>query len=110
FITYSWNNGYEPAIHKIVLNGNDPVIHDLWSDNTFSYPGVGNMFRTFSQGAYKINKKNSVVFVDTNYEQGSSWEFNELTNTVMNIDLPQLENESIIVHSEEYYYIASGTN
>jgi hypothetical protein len=106
FITYTWNNGYEPAIHKVVMNGDDPVIQNVWSDNTFSYPGVGHMLRAFSFGAHKIDKENSVLFIGG---QGYSWEFNEATNTVTNIDLPAIEDGNIIVHSDDYYYIATGT-
>lgn len=115
FTTYTWSNGFIPAIHKINVNNNDISISNVWSsDNTSTYPGVGKMFRTTSQGAYKILKGNSVLFIDT-YQSSygsdnSSWEFFEDTNEVVNISLPRMEQESIIISSSQFYYIATGTD
>jgi len=112
-ITYTWANGYQPAIHKITLSGDNVNVEQVWSNDTFDYPGVGNMLRTSTQGSYRINKEKSVVFIDTYYSKYGndySWEFNEETNTVTNIEnLPAIEEKAIIVSSSDHYYIATGT-
>ena len=110
FVTYTWSNGYLPKIHKILVNNNNISVVDVWSsNNTNDYPGVGSMFRTSSQGFHKIQKENSILFIDT-YFFGYSWEFFEANNLVKNIELPKVEQGSIIVNSKSYYYIASGTD
>lgn len=112
FITYTWDNGYLPAIHKIAITGSEIAINTVWSanDDLDVNDAVGSMMRTESQGAYLIRKENSVVFVDTYFNRNLHWEFFEEDNTVRKFELPQIEEGALLVYSEKYYYIASGTS
>ncbi|MBT1689561.1 hypothetical protein [Dawidia soli] len=112
FITYTWDNGYLPAIHRITITGSEIAINTVWSanDDLDVNDAVGSMMRTESQGAYMIRKENSVVFVDTYFNRNLHWEFFEEDNTVRKFELPQVEEGALLVYSERYYYIASGTN
>lgn len=112
FVTYTWDNGYQSAIHKITMVDDNPVIEEVWSDDSmeheFNY--VAGMLRTASQGSHKIDKENSVVFIATYAGGGFAWEFNEETNTVEDFTLPDVEEGAIIVNSDNNYYIATGTD
>lgn len=111
FITYTWDNGYQPAIHKIDIAGSDIAINAVWTtDDLTVSDAVGSTIRTNTQGSYMIRKENSVVFVDTYFDRNLHWEFFEEDNTVRQFELPEIEEGALLVYSDNYYYIASGTN
>ncbi|MCV9931371.1 hypothetical protein OIU80_03675 [Flavobacterium sp. LS1R47] len=112
FITYIWNEGYIPQIHKINIDGDTITTSVVWPLNGVPVPdGVGQMFRTSSQGSFMIKKENSVVFIDTYYTWGDmNWEFFENSNSVESIELPHVDQYAKIVYSKENYYIATKTD
>jgi hypothetical protein len=112
FITYTWNEGYIPKIHKIDIDGDNITTSVVWPLNGGPIPdGVGQMFRTSSQGSFMIKKANSVVFIDTYYNWGDmNWEFFENTNSVESIELPHIDQDGKIINSKENYYIATKTD
>ena len=44
------------------------------------------------------------------FENGSHWEFFEDDNQVTNFELPDLSLTTKVVHSDDHYYLAEGTN
>lgn len=112
FITYTWNEGYIPKIHKIDIDGDNITTSVVWPLKGSPIPeGVGQMFRTSSQGSFMIKKENSVVFIDTYFSRGNmNWEFFESNNSVESIELPHIEQGAKIVYSKENYYIATKTD
>ena len=112
FITYTFDNGYFPKIHKINIDGDTITTSVVWPLNGGPIPdGVGQMFRTSSQGSFMIKKANSVVFIDTYYTWGNmNWEFFENTNSVEGIELPHIDQDGKIINSKENYYIATKTD
>lgn len=110
FITYVWNNGYVPQIHKVNIDGDNITTSVVWPKGNYIGANVGEMFRTTSQGSYIIKKEKSVVFIDTYYSWGDmNWEFFEDDNSVEAITLPKIQEGAKIVTSKEYYYIATKT-
>jgi hypothetical protein len=102
------------AIYKATIANNEVTIDNVWSDDTNAAAGmVKLMFSTSLQGAYRIRKPNSILFLETFFDadhNGVSWEFFEDTNTVQAIDLPPLKEGSVFAHSPHYYYIGTGTD
>ena len=112
FISYDWDNGYQPLIHTANFINDSLVIDTVWRPNNEDEKNaVGNFFRTRSQGSYLIRKINSVLFVNTYYGWVKHFEFNESTNSVSVFNLPNVnDDDAIIINSESYYYIATGSD
>jgi len=102
------------TIYKATIANNQVTIDNVWSDDTNPAAGmVKLMFSTASQGAYRIRKPNSILFLETFYDadhNGMSWEYFEDSNTVQAVDLPHLNEGSVFAHSSHYYYIGTGTD
>ena len=102
------------AIFKATIANNEVTVDNVWSDENNAAAGIVKiMFSTASQGACRIRKPNSILFLETFYgadNNGMSWEFFEDTNTVQAIDLPHLKEGSVFTHSSHYYYIGTGTD
>ena len=112
FISYDWNNGYQPLIHTANFINDSLVIDTVWGPNNEEEKNaVGNFFRTGSQGSYLLRKTNSVLFVNTYHGWVKHFEFNESNNSVNVFNLPNVDDDdAIIINSDSYYYIATGTD
>ena len=95
----TWGPGGS-VIHQIVLVDGEVTIKDVWSGEYI------NMDRSYSSGSMMIKMGNSVLFINPDNPQGS-WEFSETENVVKKIELPFAEPKSKLVHSDDYYYIAT---
>lgn len=102
FTSYDHDNEV-PTIGKLNVDGNGDVSgSELWSSTNI---GVQN---TNYHYYYRIVRQNSVVFIA--FENGSHWEFSEDDNQVTNFELPDLSISTKLVYSDDYYYLAEGTN
>src|SRR5690606_20081814 len=102
FTSYDHDNEV-PTIGKLNVDGNGDVSgSELWSSTN---TGVQN---TNHRYYYRIVRQNSVVFIA--FENGSHWEFSEDDNQVTNFELPDLSISTKLVYSDDYYYLAEGTN
>jgi len=111
FTTYTWSNGYKPLINSLNIDNGNVSIDTVWtSSSSDEDDAVGSFFRTQYQGSYLLRTNKSVVFIDTYFNRIKSFELFESSNTVRLIDLPPIEQGAIIVNSDLYYYIATGTD
>lgn len=111
FTTYTWDNGYKPLIHSLIINNSNVLIDTLWTPSSSDEEqAVGKFFRTKHQGSYLFRTSQSIVFIDKYHSEIGGFEFFESSNTVKLIDLPVIESEAIIKNSDSYYYIATGTD
>ena len=91
-------NDFGTAIHKITLVEGEITINDVWAGNeNIGWYGYSNE---------KIVMESSILFINPEIPQ-SSWEFSEVDNSVRKIDLPFAEYNSKLIHSDNYYYIAT---
>lgn len=112
FTTIPFSNaGFtQPLINSLNIDNGNISIDTVWTPNSEDEDdAVGNFFRTKYQGSYLLRTNESVVFIGT-YNRLKSFEFFESSNTVRLIDLPSIEEGAIVVNSDSYYYIATGTD
>lgn len=106
FTSYDHDNGV-PTIGQLNVNGNGEVSStELWAAPGFNEGfGVQNTNHNYY---YRIVRQNSIVFIA--FENGSHWEFSEGNNQVINFELPDLSLSTKVTYSDDYYYLAEGTN
>ncbi len=106
FTSYDHDNEV-PTIGKLDVDDNGEVLgNELWSPPAFEeHFGVQNTNHNYY---YRIVRQNSVIFIA--FENGSHWEFSEDDNQVTDFELPDLSLATKVVHSDNYYYLADGTN
>ena len=106
FTSYDHDNEV-PTIGQLNVNGNGEVSStELWAAPGFNEGfGVQNTNHNYY---YRIVRQNSIVFIA--FENGSHWEFSEGDNQVINFELPDLSLSTKVAYSDDYYYLAEGTN
>jgi hypothetical protein len=106
---YFVTSGTNTQIHKINFVGDNITIDTLWrsTNDTLKY-AVGQMFRSWTQGSFIIRKSNSVLFIDT-YFNDKSFEFSETDFKVKLYSFPKLNDyECKFAVSENNCYIGNG--
>jgi hypothetical protein len=100
------DNEYRIHFHTVSLDEQGTVAIDtVWTGDWKNYNGGADYI--LGSGSYmmkRVNKEKSILFVGID----RAWEFFEETNTLVEVDLPNVESFDDFFHSDNYLYYRSG--
>ena len=100
------SRGNRPHYHTISVDEQGTVAIDTVWTGTWKH-FLGGSDYIVGSGSYmmrRVNKEKSILFIDWN----RAWEFFEETNTLIEVNLPQVETFDDFFYSDSYLYFRSG--